>query len=236
MSGASRGGAGVADRAAGAGPEGGGEDPRVPRPLTVLGIPGSLRAGSFNRRLLEAARELAPDGVTVEIFDLDGVPLYDADLDTDRARPEPVRELKRAIGEADAVLVATPEYNHSIPGVLKNAIDWASRPAGGSPLREKPVAIMGASPGTIGTARAQQHLESVLLSTLALPLPHPGVAVGRAREKFGEGDDGRLVHEPTRTFLRSFLEDLEAWTRRVGSARAAGSPAAPTSSSAARRT
>ena len=213
MSGAGRGGADVADRPTGAGPESGRDHPR---PLTVLGIPGSLRAGSFNRRLLEEARELAPDGMQVRIFGLEDLPLYDADLDTDGARPEPVQALERAIGEADAVLIATPEYNHSIPGVLKNAIDWASRPAGRSPLREKPVAVMGASPGGIGTARAQQHLQSVLLSTLALLLPHPGVAVGRAREKFGEGDEGPLVHEATRGFLRSFLGDLEAWTRRVG--------------------
>jgi chromate reductase len=182
--------------------------------LRVLGIPGSLRGGSYNRRLLEAARELAPDGIEVEVFDLAGIPLYDADLDTDEARPGAVERLKASIGRADAVLFATPEYNHSLPGVLKNAIDWASRPAGGSPLRGKPVAMMGASPGTIGTARAQLHLESVLLATLARPLPHPGVLVGGAKEKFDA--DGRLVHEATRLFLRRFLEELSAWTRRMG--------------------
>jgi len=192
--------------------------------LRVLGIPGSLRGGSYNRRLLEAAREVAPDGIVVEIFDLGGIPLYDADLDTDGVRPEAVERLKASIGAADAVLFATPEYNHSVPGVLKNAIDWASRPAGRSPLRGKPVAMMGASPGTIGTARAQMHLESVLLATLARPLPHPGVLVGGAEQKFGE--TGRLVHESTRLFLRSFLEELSAWTRKV----AAGRDATPESS------
>lgn len=185
--------------------------------LRVLGIPGSLRGGSYNRRLLEAARELAPEGIEVEIFDLRGIPLYDGDVDTDRARPEAVARLKAAIRDADAVLFATPEYNHSVPGVLKNAIDWASRPAGRSPLRGKPVAMMGASPGTIGTARAQLHLESVLLATLARPLPHPGVLVGGAKDKFDA--DGRLVHESTRLFLRSFLEELSAWTRKVTAGR-----------------
>jgi chromate reductase len=194
--------------------------------LRVLGIPGSLRGGSYNRRLLEAARELAPEGIEVELFDLAGIPLYDADLDTDEARPRAVERLKASIRTADAVLFATPEYNHSVPGVLKNAIDWASRPAGGSPLRGKPVAMMGASPGTIGTARAQMHLESVLLATLARPLPHPGVLVGGAKEKFDA--DGRLVHESTRLFLRSFLEELSAWTRKVAAGRdaAAGADAA----------
>lgn len=184
--------------------------------LRVLGIAGSLRAGSFNRRLLEAARELAPEGMEVRVSGLSGIPLYDADLDTDGTRPGPVLELKGAIEEADAVLVATPEYNHGIPGVLKNAIDWASRPAGRSPLAGKPVAMMGASTGGIGTARAQMQLESVLLATMARPLPHPGVLVARAREKFAEGDDGPLTDERSRSFLRSFLEDLEAWSRRVG--------------------
>lgn len=192
MSGAGRGGADVADRPAGAGPESGRDHPR---PLTVLGIPGSLRAGSFNRRLLEEARELAPDGMQVRIFGLEDLPLYDADLDTDGARPEPVQALKRAIGEADAVLIATPEYNHSIPGVLKNAIDWASRPAGRSPLREKPVAVMGASPGGIGTARAQQHLQSVLLSTLALPRHRSG-RDGRSVGGFGPAPGSGGISPP----------------------------------------
>ena len=202
--------------------------------LRVLGIPGSLRGGSYNRRLLEAAREMAPDGIEIEVFDLAGIPLYDADLDTDGARPAAVERLKTSIGEADAVLFATPEYNHSVPGVLKNAIDWASRPAGRSPLRGKPVAMMGASPGAVGTARAQMHLESVLLATLARPLPHPGVLVGGAKEKFDA--DGRLVHESTRLFLRSFLEELSAWTRKVAGGRdaAAGGDAGRASPDASR--
>jgi len=182
--------------------------------LRVLGIPGSLRAGSYNRFLLEAARELAPRGLEIEIFGLEGIPPYNADLDEDGERPEPVERLKGAIDEAEAVILATPEYNYGIPGVLKNAIDWASRPAGRSPLRDRPVAIVGASTGTIGTARAQEHLKTVLHAVLALTLPHPGVAVGGAGDKFDEV--GRLIHAPTRAFLRAFLEDLETWTRRVG--------------------
>ncbi len=183
-------------------------------PVRVLGIVGSLRGASFNRRLMEAARELAPEGMRIETFDLGQLPLYDGDLDTEERRPEAVRRLKQAIADADAVLIASPEYNHGVPGVLQNAIDWASRPAGKSPLAGKPVAIMGASGGPVGTARMQQALKLVLMSTLALPMPHPGVAVGQASERFDAA--GRLVHEPTREFLAQFLSDLEGWTRRVG--------------------
>jgi chromate reductase, NAD(P)H dehydrogenase (quinone) len=183
-------------------------------PIRVLGIAGSLRRESYNRRLLAATRELAPKAMTIEIFDLAPIPLYDGDLDTERERPEAVLHFKRSIVEADALLIATPEYNHSVPGVLQNAIDWASRPGGKSPFVGKPAAIMGASPGAIGTARAQQQLKLVLLSTLAAVMPHPGVAVGGVAEKISPA--GELVHEPTRQFLRSFLQDLWEWTHRIG--------------------
>src|SRR4051794_13478046 len=113
---------------------------------------------------------------------------------------------------SDAVLIATPEYNHSVPGVLQNAIDWASRPGNNSPLKGKPAAIVGASPGAIGGARAQQQLKLVLMSTLAFVLPHPSVVVGLAPEKFDATDT--LTHEPTRQFLSAFLKDFEAWTKR----------------------
>ena len=183
-------------------------------PLRVLGIVGSLRHGSFNRALMEAAIELEPAGMRIEEFDLGSIPLYNADLDTDERRPDVVRRLKDAIAEADGLLISTPEYNHGVSGVLKNAIDWASRPAGTSPLAGKPVAIMGAAPGVLGTARGQQHLKLVLISTMALLMPHPGVVVGQAHEKFDA--EGRLIHEPTRDFLATFLRELEAWIRRVG--------------------
>lgn len=187
---------------------------RAGAPLSVLGLAGSLRGGSFNRRLLQAAVELAPDGMQIEPFGLASIPLYNADLDTDADRPDPVRRLKEAVARADAVLIATPEYNHGVPGVLQNAIDWVSRPAARSPLKEKPVAIMGASQGAVGTARAQQKLTLVLMSTLAYVMPHPGILVANASDKFDE--EGRLIHPPTRKFLGSFLEQLAEWTARVG--------------------
>jgi chromate reductase len=193
-------------------------------PVRVLGIVGSLRRGSYNRRLLEAARELAPEAMRIELFDLADIPLYNGDLDTDAERPVVVDRLKRAVADADAVLIATPEYNHSVPGVLQNAIDWISRPAGKSPLAGKPVAIMGASTGALGAARAQQQLKLVLLSTLAALMPHAGVAVGQAKEKFDSA--GRLVHEPTRQFLAGMLRELDAWARRMRSGEAAARQAA----------
>jgi chromate reductase len=182
--------------------------------MRVTGIAGSLRRGSYNRALLEAARQLAPAAMTIEPFDITAIPLYDADLDGGGRRPAEVERLKQTIADADALLFATPEYNHSVPGVLQNAIDWASRPGGKSPFVGKPAALMGASPGAIGTARAQQQLKLVLLSTLAAVMPHPGVAVGNVGEKINPA--GELVHEPTRQFLRSFLQDLWEWTHRIG--------------------
>lgn len=183
--------------------------------INVLGIVGSLRRGSYNRMLMNAAIELAPDGMQIRTFDLADVPLYNADLDTDDRRPAVVRRLKDAIAQADGVLIASPEYNHSVPGVLQNAIDWASRPGMKSPLKAKPVAMMGASGGAVGTARGQQVLKLTLMSTLALVLPHPGVAVGQMKEKF---DDGHLAHEPTREFLADFLRTFGAWIEQQSAA------------------
>lgn len=180
--------------------------------MNVIGIAGSLRQGSFNRMLLHTAVELAPDRMHIETFDLADVPLYNADLDTDDRRPAAVRSLKQSIADADGVLIASPEYNHSVPGVLQNTIDWASRPGMKSPLKGKPAAIMGASGGAIGTARGQQILKLTLLSTLALVMPHPGVVIGHMKEKF---EAGRLVHEPTREFLVDFLRDFAVWIELV---------------------
>lgn len=194
------------------------------RPIQVLGVAGSLRRGSYNRRLLEAARTLAPESMRIEIFDLADIPLYNADLDTDDARPAAVERFKRAIAGADALLIATPEYNHSVPGVLQNAIDWASRPGLASPLAGKPAGIVGASSGALGTARAQQQLKLVLMSTLALVMPHPGVTVGQAREKFDGA--GTLIHEPTRQFLAAYLREFGEWTRRLTTSPGAGRQAA----------
>ncbi|HEX7049084.1 MAG TPA: NAD(P)H-dependent oxidoreductase [Longimicrobiales bacterium] len=185
--------------------------------IHVLGIAGSLRERSLNRFLLDAARTLAPRGMSIEPFDLAGIPLYNADLDADGRRPADVERFKRAITDADALLIATPEYNYGVPGVLKNAIDWASRPSFRSPLAGKPAAIMGASGGAIGTARAQEQLKLTLLATLAPVLPHPAVTVARAREKFNA--DGDLVDAATRDLLAGFLNEFAAWVRRVGVAR-----------------
>lgn len=175
---------------------------------SVLGFAGSLREDSYNRALLRAAVRLAPPSMTIEPFELGGIPLYNADRDTDERRPEEVRRFKQAIEETDALLVVTPEYLKGIPGVLKNAIDWASRPARRSVLRDKPAGIMGASTGAVGSARAQEQVKLALTAPLCRVMPHPGVLVAEADEKF---EDGELAHEPTRRHVRSYLSDLEAW-------------------------
>jgi chromate reductase, NAD(P)H dehydrogenase (quinone) len=185
--------------------------------MKVLGIAGSLRRASYNRALIEAAHDLMPNGMTIEPFELADIPLYNADLDVDGVRPYEVTRLKKSIASADALLIATPEYNYGVSGVLKNAIDWASRPAMKSPLAGKPVAIVGASPSVTGTARAQQELKLALMGCLSLVMPHTGVLIGLAHEKFDAS--GRLTHEATRKYLASFLHDLETWVYRLGAVR-----------------
>lgn len=181
-------------------------------PLRVLGFAGSLRDGSYNRALIRAARELAPRGMTIESFDLGEIPLYDRDVEKE-GDPEPVSDFKRAIREADAVLIATPEYQHGISGVLKNALDWASRPPGDSPLQEKPAAIMGASPGFTGTARAQEQLRQVLAYNSTHALLQPEVLVSRVHQKVD--DEGRLTDEDSREWIGKLLEGLYDWTLRL---------------------
>ena len=154
--------------------------------MKIVGIAGSLRRESWNRKLLHAAVDLAPDGMRIEIFDLADIPLYNGDLDGDE-KPAPVVALKRAIGEADGLLVASPEYNYAIPGVLKNALDWASRPAFRSELAGKPSAVMGASPGAAGTVRAQADVRRVLLACLSRVLPYADVAVPTAAQRNASG-------------------------------------------------
>ncbi len=182
-------------------------------PLRVLGIAGSLRAGSYNRALLRAAQELAPQGMAIVTFELDAIPPYNADVEM-AGFPEPIVAFKAALAAADAVLIATPEYNHSFPGLLKNALDWASRPPGKSPLDGKPAAIIGASSGAIGTARAQQHLRLVCSYLNMLVMNLPEVFVARAQDKFDAG--GRLADEPTQQFLAKFLQAFQLWIVRVG--------------------
>jgi chromate reductase len=183
--------------------------------LTVCGIAGSLRQASYNRALLRAAQTLAPEGMQVVVCDLSLIPFYNADQDGE-VKPEPVVALKEAINRADALLFVTPEYNHSIPGVLKNAIDWASRPAGRSPLAGKPAAIMGASQGVWGTVRAQAHLRQVLAATRTQVLLKPEVLVAHAAQKFDA--HGQLIDESTRARVRELLIALAEWTHRLRSA------------------
>jgi chromate reductase len=185
--------------------------------IRVLGIAGSLRTGSFNRALLRAAAELAPAGLTIDLFDgLGAIPPYDADVEA-QGDPAPVTALKTAIRETDALLIATPEYNYGVPGALKNAIDWASRPPGKSVLNGKPAAIMGGTPGGTGTARAQLALRQSFVFTDTRALLQPEVLVARAHEKIDAA--GRLTDEPTRQLIRRLLEGLADWTRRVGAPR-----------------
>lgn len=184
----------------------------APRPIHVLGFAGSLRTGSYNRALLRAAQELAPDGMTLDVFDLDGVPLYNADVES-QGDPERVAAFKDAIRAADAVLIATPEYNHGVPGVTKNAVDWASRPPRAAPLGGKPVGVIGASPGMTGSARGQSQLRQAFEFTNSFCMPQPEILVARAHEKFDE--EGRLTDETTRTYLGRYLVALAAWVDRL---------------------
>lgn len=183
--------------------------------LTVCAFAGSLREASYNRALLRAAQELAPEGMEIRIFDrLSEIPPFNQDVE-EKGDPEPVAALKKAIGEADALLIATPEYNHGVPGLLKNAIDWASRPPRRSVLGGKPTAIFGASPGVTGTARAQSQLRQAFVFTGTPALLQPEILVYRAAEKFD--DQGRLTHERTREFIAKLLVELADWARRLGS-------------------
>ena len=176
----------------------------------VLGIAGSLRHASFNRGLIRAARELAPEGVLVEPYDkLEKIPFFNQDVE-DEGDPPPVRDLKEKVREADAVLIATPEYDYAIPGVLTTALDWALRSP--SPLRHKPVGIVGASPGRVGTARGQMVLRQILLHAPAYVMPEPQMLISNARERFD--DNGDLIDEQTRERMRRFLVALVEWTER----------------------
>ena len=181
--------------------------------IHVLGIAGSLRAGSFNRHLLQAAVELAPDGMEISHFErLGDIPPFNQDVEA-KGDPEPVVAFKRAIAEADALLIATPEYNYGVPGVLKNALDWASRPAGKCVLQRKPTALMGASPGAQGTARSQLQLRQMFVFTETYVLPKPEIYVARAHERIDA--TGRVTDEVTRRLIGELLQALAAWTTRL---------------------
>ena len=181
------------------------------KPIRILGFAGSLRKDSCNKALLRAASELVPEGVELEVFDLGGIPLFNQDFETEM--PETVKEFKRRIRTADAILIVTPEYNYSVPGVLKNAIDWASRPYGDNSFEDKPVGIMSASGGMLGGARAQYQLRQTLVCLDTHPVNRPEVIVPFASEKID--DRGRLTDEATRQRIRELLESLIIWTERL---------------------
>ncbi len=179
--------------------------------MKVVGLSGSLRRGSFNSAVLRAAQAMAPEGMTIETAEIGDLPLYNDDLRA-AGYPPPVERLRSELAGADAVLFVTPEYNYSIPGVLKNAIDWASRPPN-QPFDGMPVAIMGASPGLLGTARAQYHLRQMLVFLNAFPLNKPEVMIGQAGSKIDE--NGSITDEPTREFIAKLLVSLKDWTHRL---------------------
>ena len=177
--------------------------------LRILGISGSLRQASHNTALLRTAMDLAPPGIEVEVADIRDIPLYDEDLRA-KGLPEGAQRFRDQIAKADGILIVTPEYNFSLPGVLKNAIDWASRPPQ-PPFAGKPLGIMGASSGLSGTMRAQYHLRQVAVFLDMHVMNKPEVFVRSAAEKI---TDGRVTDEPTRKVIAEHMAALEKWVRR----------------------
>ena len=172
--------------------------------MHILGISGSLRTGSYNTKALKAAQSLVPAGVELYIYTLHDIPLYNADVENEGI-PASVESFREAVVAADAVLICTPEYNYSVSGVLKNALDWLSR-SGGKPLEGKPVAVMGASPGRLGTVRAQYHLRQVLVHFEACVLNKPEVMIAKAHEAFDE--NGSFANEQTAAIVQRQLQAL----------------------------
>jgi chromate reductase, NAD(P)H dehydrogenase (quinone) len=177
----------------------------------VVAFAGSLRRRSYNRALIEAARELVPEGMSIEPIEIGDLPFYDADVEAE-GDPASVARFKSALQHADAVLIATPEYNDGIPGVLGNAVDWASRLPGRAPLAGKPVALMGASPSQVGTARAQLYLRQILGHVHARVLPPPELLLAHAGTRFDSAL--RLTDESSRRILASLLERFSYWIAR----------------------
>jgi chromate reductase len=180
--------------------------------ITILGIAGSLRKASYNKSALRAAQGLCPQGATLDTFGLEGIPLFNQD--EERNPPKQVVDLKARIRAADAILLVTPEYNYSIPGVLKNAIDWASRPYGDSAWNGKPVAVMGASVGAFGTVRAQYHLRQCFVFLNMDAVIQPEVAIGNASQAFDE--QGNLVDETSKKLISQLLQNLAQKARILG--------------------
>jgi chromate reductase, NAD(P)H dehydrogenase (quinone) len=179
--------------------------------IRILGLAGSLRKASYNRALLRAAQQLVPAGAKLDIIELDGIPPFNQD--DEASPPASVVQLKARIKEADAVLFVTPEYNYSVPGVLKNAIDWASRPYGQNAWKGKPAAIMGASIGFVGTARAQYHLRQMMVFLDVPVVTQPEVLIGTAAKRFS--DNGELTDETSRKLIVQLFEALIDLTRKM---------------------
>jgi chromate reductase len=179
--------------------------------ISILGFAGSLRKDSYNKSILRAAIEFLSKDTGLEIFDLEGIPPFNQDMENQPS--EKVKEFKAKIRAADAILIATPEYNYSIPGVLKNAIDWASRPYGDNAFEGKPAAVMGASIGMGGTMRAQYHLRQCFVFLDMHPLNQPEVMVPIAHEKIDQS--GRVTDQKTKEKIRELLESLVVWVRRL---------------------
>lgn len=177
----------------------------------ILGFAGSLRTQSYNKALLRAAQTLTPEGVELEIFDLEGMPLFNQDLENEPVQR--LKEFKAKIRAADAILIATPEHNYSIPGVLKNAIDCASRPPGDNSFEHKPVAIMGGSIGMMGSSRAQYHLRQCFVFLSCFALNHPEVMVPFVQEKIDK--DGNVTDQKTKELIGQLIVNLVDWTRRL---------------------
>jgi chromate reductase len=179
--------------------------------MKVLGISGSLRKGSFNTAALHAGIELAPSGMTIEIADISGIPLYNHDVQ-EMGFPEPVSRLEQHIRDADALLFAVPEYNYSVPGVLKNVIDWISR-VPKQPFAGKPAAMLGASNGLLGASRAHYHFNQIAAAVDLRLVNRPEVMIGQAPQKFDA--NGRLTDEKSREFIGKLLMSLEQWTTQL---------------------
>jgi len=175
--------------------------------IKILGFAGSLRKESFNRALLRNADKFVPDNARLEIFELDGIPPFNQD--TEKEMPQKVREFKSKIKDADAILISTPEYNYSVPGVLKNAIDFASRPYGDNPFDGKPVAIMSASIGMLGGARAQYHLRQIFVFLNMYPINRPEVMVNFAADRFDS--NGNLLDETSQKLIGELIQNLVNW-------------------------
>jgi chromate reductase len=180
-------------------------------PLRIAGISGSLRQGSYNTAALRALQELAADRLDIDIITLHGIELFNEDVEA-QGWPPRVQQLRDRVAPADALIFATPEYNYSIPGVLKNAIDWLSRPEREGPIFNKPAAILGASPSRIGTARAQAHLRQVAYYNGMPLLPTVEILIARAGDKFD--DDGKLTDDGTRDYLGQLAEQFADWVER----------------------